>query len=104
MLQDESQQVAFGGQSASDNKVAIEKLAQLAAARGAKVGVDLTWAWLDNHNSAFPSYSDMQVLLSPLCVRGCAITSRQMSTAALTAAASSVAPVLLCQFKRCAHF
>lgn len=78
-MQDESQQVAYGAQSAADNKVAIEKLAQLGAARGANVGVDLTWAWLDGHNSDFPSFSGMQVCLpsqrAPLRMHG-HVTSR----------------------------
>ena len=60
-LQEESQQVAFGGVSNSASLAALEQLTKLAAARGAKVAVDLTWAWLDGKNPSFPVFKDMQV-------------------------------------------
>ena len=61
LLQEESQQVAFGGVSNSASLEALEQLTKLAAARGAKVAVDLTWAWLDGKNPSFPVFQDMQV-------------------------------------------
>ena len=61
LLQEESQQVAFGGVSNSASLEALEQLTKLAAARGAKVAVDLTWAWLDGKNPSFPVFKDMQV-------------------------------------------
>ncbi len=60
MLQEESQQVALGGDSDAQSLAALKGLAKLAAARGAKVGVDLTWAWLDGKNPKFPVFTDMQ--------------------------------------------
>ena len=61
LLQEESQQVAFGGNNNRASLEALEQLTKLAAARGAKVGVDLTWAWLDGMNPTFPVFKDMQV-------------------------------------------
>ena len=61
LLLEESQQVAFGGVSNSASLDALEQLTKLAAARGAKVAVDLTWAWLDGKNPSFPVFKDMQV-------------------------------------------
>lgn len=61
LLQEESQQVAFGGVSNSASLEALKQLSKLAAARGAKVAVDLTWAWLDGKNPSFPVFKDMQV-------------------------------------------
>lgn len=63
MLQEESQQVALGGDSDTQSLEALKGLTKLAAARGAKVGVDLTWAWLDGKNPKFPIFRDMQVSL-----------------------------------------
>lgn len=63
-MQEESQQIALGGANASDSLAALEKLTLLAAARGARVGVILTWAWLDGHNDRFPSFADMQARLT----------------------------------------
>lgn len=63
MLQEESQQVALGGDSDAQSLEALEGLTKMAAARGAKVGVDLTWAWLDGKNPKFPVFRDMQVSL-----------------------------------------
>ena len=40
---------------------ALEQLTKLAAARGAKVAIDLTWAWLDGKNPSFSVFKDMQV-------------------------------------------
>ena len=63
MLQEESQQVALGGDNGTQSFEALKGLTKLAAARGAKVGVDLTWAWLDGKNPRFPIFRDMQVSL-----------------------------------------
>ncbi len=60
-MQEESQQVALGGETNSKSADALKQLAKLAAARGAKVGVDLTWAWLDGKNPDFPDFKQMQV-------------------------------------------
>ena len=60
-MQEESEQVALGGESEVGTRDAIAGLARLAAARGARVGVVLTWAWLDGSNDKFPSFEDMQV-------------------------------------------
>ena len=59
--QEESQQVALGGDTDRKSSDALKQLAKLAAARGAKVGVDLTWAWLDGKNPDFPDFKQMQV-------------------------------------------
>lgn len=63
-VQEESEQVAMGGRSAIGTRDAIAGLAKLAAARGARVGIVLTWAWLDGKNDKFPSFEAMQVCLS----------------------------------------
>lgn len=55
--------MALGGDPDRQSLAALKQLARLAAARGAQVGVDLTWAWLDGKNPAFPSFRDMQVQL-----------------------------------------
>ena len=60
-IQEESQQIALGGDTDSKSLEALTGLAKLAAARGAKVGVDLTWAWLDGKNPDFPDFKQMQV-------------------------------------------
>jgi hypothetical protein len=60
VFQEDSQQVALGGQPGIDSLAALEQLAELAAARGAQPGIILNWAWLDNMNSHFPSFADMQ--------------------------------------------
>ncbi|BDA49030.1 hypothetical protein COCOBI_13-1400 [Coccomyxa sp. Obi] len=61
ILQEESEQVALGGDNALGTRNAIAELAKLADARGARrVGVLLTWAWLDGRNGNFPSFEDMQ--------------------------------------------
>ena len=77
--QEESQQVALGGDADSKSLDALKQLAKLAAARGAKVGVDLTWAWLDGKNPGFPDYKQMQVgtasqsmVSQMICLRGIA--------------------------------
>ncbi len=59
--QEESQQVALGGDTDRKSSDALKQLAKLAAAKGAKVGVDLTWAWLDGKNPDFPDFKQMQV-------------------------------------------
>jgi hypothetical protein len=64
VFQEESQQVALGGRNASDSEEALEKLTELAVARGAQVAVVLTWAWLDGANQRFPFFADMQASLS----------------------------------------
>lgn len=71
-LQEESEQVALGGDTALGTQKAIAGLARLAAARGARVGVVLTWAWLDSKNDKFPSFEDMQARSSFLhCEHQC---------------------------------
>ncbi len=60
-MQEESEQVAMGGHNAIGTRDAIAGLAKLAVARGARVGVVLTWAWLDGANKDFPSFEAMQV-------------------------------------------
>lgn len=61
LVQEESQQVALGGDANSKSLDALTQLAKLAAARGARVGVDLTWAWLNGKNPKFPDFNNMQV-------------------------------------------
>jgi len=61
LVQEESQQVALGGDANSKSLDALTQLAKLAAARGARVGVDLTWAWLNGKNPEFPDFNNMQV-------------------------------------------
>ena len=63
-MQEESQQVAMGGLAANGTRDAIAGLAKLAVARGARVGVVLTWAWLDGKNDNFTSFEAMQVCLT----------------------------------------
>ena len=60
-LQEETQQMAMGGEDAAESLQALKDLSWLARTHGAKVAVVQTWAWLDGKSSLWPTFESMQV-------------------------------------------
>ncbi|CAL8461564.1 g1095 [Coccomyxa elongata] len=60
IFQEESRQLAMGGDDASRSIEALKALTWLAQARGARVGVVQTWAWIDGRSALWPTFEAMQ--------------------------------------------
>ena len=58
--QEESRQLALGGEDIAKSVEALKGLTWLAHARGARVGVVQTWAWVDGKSNLWPTFEAMQ--------------------------------------------
>lgn len=64
-MQEESRQIALGGEDAQESLQAFKDLSALARNRGAQVGMVQTWAWISGEGKMWPTFEQMQVRVLP---------------------------------------